>query len=81
MAQLKVFNVNVMVANDNGGTLTLDQLLVDKKVFAQTRPAAIVIAEAERDEANAVARPDGAGGFDPYPLGDIIVTVDQLLEA
>lgn len=74
MAQLKVFMINVLVA-DSGPPLLLDQLVVGKLVYALTRPAAVVQAEALRDEANA-EMPDG-----PYPVADIIITVDQLNDA
>ena len=81
MAQFKVFNVNIVIANDNGGVLTLDQLLLNKLIYSLARPQAKAIAEGMRDELNALARPDGAGGFDPYPVSDIIITVDQLNDA
>ena len=73
MARLKLFVVHIVVA-DSGPPLVLDQLVLGKLVYALTRPAAILQAEAMRDEVNA-GMPDG-----PYPIGDIIITVDQLLE-
>lgn len=74
MARLKVFMVNIVVA-DSGPPLVLDQLVLGKLVFALNRPAAMTQAEAMRDEANA-DRPDG-----PYLVADIIITVDQLNDA
>lgn len=74
MARLKVFMVNIVLADD-GPPLLLDQLVLGKLVYALNRPAAVTQAEAMRDEANALIA-DG-----PYPVADIIITVDQLNDA
>jgi len=71
---MPMFNVNIWAEIPRAGMLDLIDLLVaDKKIFAATRPAAIVLAEAERAEA-------AASGTPPYDPATLSFSVDRLQE-